>query len=1304
MKRARRLDAAAVARRAARVPELSFPAELPIAAHIDEIVECIRAHPVVIVAGETGSGKTTQLPKACLAAGLGVRGMIAHTQPRRLAARTVANRIAEELGVALGAEVGFAVRFAEAWSEDTLVKVMTDGLLLTEIRHDRRLDAYDVLIIDEAHERSLNVDFLIGYARNLLRRRSDLKLIVTSATIDVDAFQRHFDGAPVVSVGGRGYPVDVVYRDDAGDGEDPLAACLDEIARSRPRGSARDVLVFLPGEREILEASQRLRRAYQDRYEVLPLYSRLPAREQHRIFESGSRARPRVILATNVAETSVTVPNVGYVIDAGVARISRYSYRSKIQRLPVEPVSQASADQRKGRCGRVAPGTCYRLYSQADFENRPRYTDPELTRTNLASVVLQMRAFRLGDMARFPFIDPPDPRAVKDAVRSLHELGALDGDRLTDIGRTMARLPVDPRLARMLIAAARCGCLREMLIVAAALSIQDPRERPLDKRQAADEAHRPYADPRSDFIGFVNLWNALEASRAELTRSAFRRHLERNFLAPSRVAEWRALHRQLLLATRGLGMRLNTAEADYGALHRALLAGSLSFVGMLDEAGVYQGARNLKFRIFPGSVLARRRSAKRGTPVGRAGPASRAGPAGRAAAGESAGGAETAGSDQGAGPKWLVAAEIAETGRTYARCVGRVEPRWVEEAAAGVLRRTHSEPHWDTRRGEALVFERATLYGLPVVERRAVRLTPIDPAAARELFVRHALVGSVDGTVRFGKHAQPAFLQHNLAVVRRIVERQAKERRADLLATADAQVDFYLERLPAEVSGIAALSAWLRRADDAAVERLTMTERDLLARDAVVASAADFPAVLRVDGLELPLKYRFAPGEVDDGVSVRVDVGVLPHLRQAPLDWLVPGFLEQKCVELMKGLPKSLRRRLAPVPDKARAMAPLLLRADRYRQGNLLVALAERIEADYGVAVGAADWRLDALSPFLSLNVQVRGARRRVVDQDRHLAALQGRLLERVERGAETLREGYERRGLTEFPAAGVPETLVVDARPGRAVAYPALRDDGDRVDLVLLTHRSSQQATNRRGYSRLALLADRRRTRQLRRQLESERTMALHYATLGSRARLVDELLLAASWSCFFAADALPRSVPEFEGTLLAHGPRLIAACGTLAGACRQILGKRFEAVQRIAELTSPAFAAGREDMQAHLARLVPPEFPTRIPAQRMADVARYLDAIAYRAEHLQGRVQRDMEGAREAERWQARLDALAEALPDGSADASDDGSPLVAARYLVEEYRVALFSQRIGTREKVSPERLARAIEPLERQAGLR
>ncbi|MDE0350172.1 MAG: ATP-dependent RNA helicase HrpA, partial [Gammaproteobacteria bacterium] len=1101
MKPARTPDATAMARRAERVPALSFPPELPISSRMDEIVECIRAHPVVIVAGETGSGKTTQLPKACLAAGRGVRGMIGHTQPRRLAARTVAARIAQELDTPLGAQVGFAVRFAQAWGEDTLVKVMTDGLLLAEIQHDRQLDAYDTLILDEAHERSLNVDFLVGYAKKLLRRRADFKLIVTSATIDVEAFQRHFDGAPVVSVGGRGHPVDVVWREEDDDDQgDPIAACLDEIARARSRTAARDVLVFLPGEREILETSQRLRRAYRDRYEVLPLYSRLPAREQARIFDSRPSARQRVILATNVAETSVTVPNVGYVIDSGVARISRYSFRSRIQRLPVEPISQASAEQRKGRCGRVAPGTCYRLYSEADYGNRPRYTDPELTRTNLASVVLQMRAFRLGDVSRFPFIDPPDPRAVKDAVRSLHELGALDEDRLTKVGRTMARLPVDPRLARMLIAAARGGCLREMLIVVAALSIQDPRERPPDRRQAADEAHRAYAHPESDFLAFVNLWNALEEVRAERTRSGFRRHLQRHFLSPSRVAEWRSLHRQLLLAARSLGMRLNKADADYAAVHRALLAGSLGFVGLHDEARVYQGARNLKFRIFPGSVLARK----------------------------------------GSGPKWVVAAEIAETGQTYARCVARVDARWIEDAAGKLLRRSHSEPHWDARRGEPMVFERATLYGLPVVERRAVRLGPIDPQEAQALFVRHALVGSADGVVRAGKHPRPAFLDRNLALVRRIVELQAKGRRADVLASGEAQADFYRERLPDDVWSIASLTSWLAKADAAALERLEMTEADLMTRTDAAVSDDDFPSVLRIDGLELRLRYRFAPGEPDDGVSVRVDLGVLPHLRQGPLDWLVPGFFEQKCVELLKALPKSVRRRLAPVPDKAREMTAVLLRADRYREGSLLAGLAERVEADYGVVVGASDWRPDAIAPFLRLNVQVRGPRGRVVDQDRDLGALQARLLARVERGAEAAREQHEQRGLTTFPEDGVQETLTVDGRAGRVLAYPALRDDGDRVDLVLLTHRSSQRATNRRGYSRMALLSDRRRTRRLRRDIEAAATMALHYATLGPRARLVDELLLAAAWACFFAERALPAGAPDFEAALDAGAGRL--------------------------------------------------------------------------------------------------------------------------------------------------------------------
>ena len=966
---------AAYDRRSASVPNIDFPQQLPIANHIDEIVALLGSHQVIIVAGETGSGKTTQLPKACLRAGLGRRGLIGHTQPRRLPARAVAERIAAELKTPFGGVVGYAVRFSERYGDDTLVKVMTDGLLLTEIRTDRNLLNYEVLIIDEAHERSLNVDFLIGYARTLLRRRPELKLIITSATIDVEAFRAHFDGAPVVAVGGRGYPVDVVYREQEDGFEQAVQGCLEEIARSAGSGP-RDVLVFLPGEREIFDTSRWLKREYGDHYDILPLYARLPAREQRRIFATGPRRR--LVLATNVAETSLTVPNIGYVIDPGMARISRYSYRSKIQRLPIEPISQASAEQRKGRCGRVAPGTCYRLYASEDFDGRPQYTDPELQRTNLASVVLQMRAFRLGKTQDFPFIDPPDPRVVRDAERSLNELGALDGERLTRVGRTMAQLPVDPRLARMLIAANRLRALREMLIIVSALSIQDPRARPMDKREAADRKHREYADGKSDFLTFVNLWNTLETARRDMTRSAFRRMLESSFLSPSRVGEWRAVHRQLLLAVKRQGMRINGRDADYARVHQALLAGSLSFIGMRDvDAGMYRGARSLKFRIFPGSALARRQ------------------------------------------PQWIVAAEIAETQRTYARCVAAVEPAWIEGAATSVLKRTWSEPHWDDARGEAVASERVTVYGLPVVENRRVSYARIDPSASREIFVRDALLRSRSAV-------SAPFLDHNRETARRIAGLQAKARRADLLATDRAQAAFYLERLPQEVLSVRTLAGWLRQADTAAVAKLHMSEADLLARADFGVSDTDFPASLLVDGLELALKYRFAPGEPDDGVSVQVGVGALPHLERETLEWLVPGFFEQKCVALLRALPKSARRRLLPLGDKARRVSACLSQPERYRRaGGLRTALAECIQAEFGLRFEPADFRDSAISPFLRMNVQVVDSKGRMVDQDRDIDALKARMLPSGKQGADTdVGKRLESLGLRSFPSAGVPETL----------------------------------------------------------------------------------------------------------------------------------------------------------------------------------------------------------------------------------------------------------------------------------------
>ncbi|MCZ6889278.1 MAG: ATP-dependent RNA helicase HrpA, partial [Gammaproteobacteria bacterium] len=1020
---------------------------------------------------------------------------------------------------------------------------------------------------------------------------------------------------------------------------------LDEIIADRTSG-ARDILLFQAGEREILETSRWIKRTYGDRLEVLPLYARLPTREQQRIFEPGSRRR--VELETNVAENSITVPIIGLVIDPGFARISRYSYRSKLQRLPIESISQASSDQRMGRCGRIAPGTCYRLFDEADFVSRPRYTDPEIKRTNLASVALQMRAFQLGDINTFPFIDPPDPRVVRDADRLLHELGALDQNALTATGRTMARLPVDPRLARMLIEASKLGALAETLIIVSALAIQDPRVRPLDAQQAADQAHREFIDQASDFSSFVNLWQWCENTRTEMTRGAFRRALEKKFISPTRYYEWRELHRQLLVTCKSLKLRIGQAPANYANIHKSILAGSLSFIGMKDERGEYQGPRNMRFRIFPGSTLAARQ------------------------------------------PKWIVAGEIAETHRTYARGVATVEARWIEDAAPHLIKRSYSEPHWSEKRGEVVAYERAILYGLPIVEKRPVSFGDIEPETCREIFVRDALV-------RPAKGVDAHFVAHNLKLVRRVLDLQARGRRTDLLVRDEVQSAFYLDRLPADVRSVATLNTWLRHAGDQERATLEMTDADLLTQLDYRATESDYPPEMKIDALTLPIKYRFAPGEIDDGVSVLVDLGALSGLQQDPLDWLVPGFFEQKCVELIRSLPKNTRKKLTPVPDRTQTLLPLLMRSNQYRRGKLLVALAERIEAEFGVRVGAEEWQLDRLSPFLRINIQVRDGRRRIVDQDRDLAALKQRLFERVERQMDGgLKARHERPDLKRFPDDGVPETLTIKDDNGQSVAYPVLEDRGDSVNLTIRSHARGQQTTNRRGYCRLVLLADPKTTRYLKKQIDGDVTMALHYATLGSKADLVDELQRAAVWECFFAAEPLPRTSRDFVQCLQDKRQHWVETLIDLKDAAARVLEKRFGVAQAITALDSPAFAASRVDLEAHLARLVPADFTNRIPLSRFDDIVRYLEGIRYRAENLQGRVQKDLEALREVLQWEDRFEALQQA--------SDDDGQLVDVKFLIEEYRIALFSQRIGTKGKVSKERLQKQFEPLEIRAGLR
>ncbi|MFK7914147.1 MAG: ATP-dependent RNA helicase HrpA, partial [Pseudomonadales bacterium] len=833
---------------------LTVPAVLPIAEQADTIVAALAATQVLVVAGETGSGKTTQLPKLCLRAGLGTKGLIGHTQPRRLAARTVASRLAQELEVNLGEQVGYSVRFADRTSTQTLIKLMTDGLLLAEIQSDRDLSRYEVLIIDEAHERSLNIDFLLGYLKGLLQRRPEFKLIITSATIDTQAFADHFQ-APVVEVSGRGYPVTVEYLAPSESAEPALVEqVLDCVARMEQAGSSgagRDALVFLSGEREIFALARDLRSRLSERWEVLPLYARLPTKEQQRVFAPGTLRR--LVLCTNVAETSLTVPNIGYVIDAGLARISRYSYRSKLQRLPIEAISKASANQRMGRCGRIAPGTCFRLYDEADFQGRPDYTDPEIKRTNLASVVLQMQAFRLGDIHRFPFLEPPEAGAVRAAIKLLEELQAFAQGRATALGRQMARLPVDPRLARMILEAAKRGALREVLIIVSALSVQDPRERPPGQRGQADARHETFAHERSDFLSWLSLWEWSEKERESLTRRRYERLLKTRFLSVPRMREWREVHRQLRLATQSLRLRANQVPAEYSAIHQALLSGSLGFVGRHDERGVFEGVQNLRFRIFPGSALFESR------------------------------------------PKWLMAAEIAETQRVYARCVAHIEPRWVEEQASHLLKRQYSEPHFSAKRGEAMAYERVSFRGLPLVEKRRVSYTAIDPELARGLLISEGLV--------IGALAKKApFLDANLARVRELQQQEAKLRRRDLLISAEEQAAWYHERLPVEVVCQRSLQSWLKRRPEN--DGLLRWSNDDLAQTSAVG-LADYPSELTVGDVQFRLRDRFARGEADDGVSIEVPLGKLSTLSPEDLSWGVPGTFEAQCEQWLKTLPKA---------------------------------------------------------------------------------------------------------------------------------------------------------------------------------------------------------------------------------------------------------------------------------------------------------------------------------------------------------------------------------------------------------------
>lgn len=1234
-----RLEAAERCRQARYNTALAvdFNLDLPVIERKDDLQAAIREHQVVVVCGETGSGKSTQLPKLCLELGRGADGMIGHSQPRRIAARSLAERLAEECGTTVGAGVGYRIRFNQQVSEGTRVKLATDGMLLAETQSDPDLQAYDTLIIDEAHERSLNIDFLLGYLKRLLARRPDLKLIITSATIDPERFSRHFDDAPIRYVSGRTYPVTVRYRPLATESDDEqdrslqqgIVDAVDELARE----GQGDILVFLPSERDIREASENLRKQHPPYTEILPLFGRLSSAEQQRVFAPHDKRR--VILATNVAETSLTVPGIRYVVDSGLVRLSRYSYRTKVQRLPIEPVSQASADQRAGRCGREGPGVCIRLYSEADYENRPAFTDPEILRTNLAAVILQMRHLGLGAIEAFPFVEPPDPRYVRDGIKLLRELGALDADEaLTELGRRMARLPVDPRIARLLIAGEEYACLREMLVLASALSIQDPRERPMDAQEAADAAQQRWQDKDSDFNGLLRLWEDCRTQQRALSNRQFRQWCRDHFLSFIRVREWREVHQQLRELVKGMGFPENEVAPDYASLHRALLTGFLSNVALRTSDNEYTGPRSLKLVIFPGSGVAKRR------------------------------------------PKWIVAAELVETSRVFARTVGEARPEWIEAVAGDLVSRHRYEPHWQPRRGRVGGFEDIHLYGLPLASRRRINYARHDPTAARDVFIREALVEG-----RYNSRA--GCLDHNRQVIEEVQALEAKARRRDVLVDPDVLYAFYDGRLPAQVVDGPSFERWIKKPDN---DRSLRLDRDqLMAHSAVEVTATAYPEQLTVCGVTLPLQYHFEPGHADDGVTAVVPVAALNQLDPEPFEWLVPGLVEEKVSTLIRSLPKQLRKNFVPAPDFARAA----LEAVTAGEGSLYETVRHQLQRMTGVTIPADAWEGVELPDHLRMNFRVVDSDGGFLDQDRDLITLQRRLAEQASESFGTAAGGgYERTGLKLWQVGAIPDYVPFEQGGVTLYGYPALVDEGSSVALRLLDSPAAAEHAHRGGVRRLLMLALPDQAKAVREKRPGLDRVTLLYGSVGSGDELRNDLQ-AATFDRVFLSEEVPRDAATFERLRDAHRDKVVDTADELIAAVTAILERHHALRKRLNESAPLAEMAARRDIEGQLSGLIYPGFIAATPTDRLSDLPRYLDAIHRRLDRLSRDPSRDEPLRRRVQQWvEAWEQRRAHQEHKGITDPE-----LWVFRWLLEEYRVSVFAQELGTREKMSDKRLHEA-----------
>ncbi|MBP2186551.1 ATP-dependent RNA helicase HrpA [Amycolatopsis magusensis] len=1244
-----------VANRRAAVPAVKYPPELPVSQRKDDIAAAIRDHQVVIVAGETGSGKTTQLPKICLELGRGVLGQIGHTQPRRLAARTVAERIADELSSQVGEAVGYKVRFTDQGDENTLVKLMTDGILLAEIQGDRMLRQYDTLIIDEAHERSLNIDFILGYLKQLLPRRPDLKVIITSATIDPERFSRHFDDAPIVEVSGRTYPVEVRYRPiidpedpDADPDRDQISAISDAVAELSAEGPG-DILVFLSGEREIRDTADALSKQDLRGVEILPLYARLSSAEQHRVFQRHTGRR--VVLATNVAETSLTVPGIKYVVDPGTARISRYSHRTKVQRLPIEAVSQASANQRKGRCGRTSDGICIRLYSEDDFLARPEFTDPEILRTNLASVILQMTSLGLGDIAAFPFVEPPDRRQVADGVNLLQELGAFDAsakevkDRLTDVGRKLAQLPVDPRLGRMVLEAEKAGCVREVLVIASALSIQDPRERPAEKQQAAGEKHARFTDKTSDFLAYLNLWQYLHEQQRELSGNQFRKLCKAEFLNYLRVREWQDVHSQLRRLTKQLGVTPNTTDADPQQVHTALISGLLSHIGLKDPAkGDYLGARGARFSIFPGSALFKKQ------------------------------------------PRLVMSAELVETSRLWGRVNARIEPDWVEPLAAHVVKRSYSEPHWERKQGAVMALEKVTLFGVPLVADRRVNYGRIDPELSRDLFIRNALVEGDWQTSH-------KFFHENRALLAEVEDLEHRARRRDILVDDQTLFEFYDQRLGAEVVSARHFDTWWKKTRREQPDLLSFEKSMLINAKAGDVSAADYPDTWTTpEGISLKLTYQFEPGADADGVTAHIPLPVLNQVTADGFDWQVPGLREELVTALIKSLPKPIRRNFVPAPDHAKLALSRVSPAD----GPLLDVLADELESLRGVSIPPESWQLGTVPEHLKVTFRVVDGKKKLAE-GKDLEALRQRLTGELRASISKAADNVERAGLSSPAFGEVPKVFERKQRGLEVKAYPALVDEGETVAVRMLETPAEQAHSMWLGTRKLLRLNVPSPMKFINRNLGNQAKLVLNRNPHGSVAALLEDCVNCALDELMAAGGGPTWDEAGFAVLLQRVRTGLNATVVRVLADVEQVLRASIDVETRLTEVRGPALAESLADIRSQLDELVFPGFVTATGSARLPDLVRYLRAIERRLDKLPSDPARDVERLREVHWLRDEYRSLVNAQPRGTSSAA-----LRDVRWMIEELRVSFFAQTLRTAYPVSVKRVLRAMDDAAVPAG--